>query len=40
MLASYEKEMRPIEIMETILQPRYKNWQENLEEGLAPYIIS
>ncbi len=42
MLAAYEKEkdMRPIEIMETIFLPRYKNWQESLEKSFATFILS
>ncbi|MGF7184415.1 hypothetical protein GGQ84_000498 [Desulfitispora alkaliphila] len=42
MLAAYEKEenMRPVEVMQFTLLPRYKKWQAELEKSFAKYTAS
>lgn len=42
MLGAYKKEenMRPLEVMQFTLLPRYKKWQEELEESFSKYTAS
>ena len=42
MLAAYEGEegVRPLEVMESTLLPRYKSWQEELETVFIKYTCS
>ena len=42
MLAAYEgeKDVRPIEILQFSLLPRYRSWQEALRDAMGPYTAS
>ena len=42
MLAAYEgdKDVRPVEILQFSLLPRYRAWQEALRDALGPYTAS
>ena len=42
MLAAYEgeKDVRPLEVLQFSLLPRYRAWQEDLRDALGPYTAS
>ena len=42
LLAAYEgeKDVRPIEILQFSLLPRYRSWQEALRDAMGPYTAS